>query len=136
MVSGPIEVQLHHTTTFYGYAVGNELGIGIAPTGTVTLKENGSEVQTWTADNLQFDFTPMALGTYTFIADYAGDDNFQPSTSEPFTVKVVADVVDATVSSLPQHGVARLEGGPSRALASGLAGAPSRARRRSPPTLR
>jgi len=91
-------VELHHSVVIGAYFA--NVVPGFPPTGTLTIRRDGSIVATGPGQTLDVPFAPAALGTYVFTAEYSGDADYQPATSAPLTETVVPDVVDATAAAL------------------------------------
>ncbi len=75
-------------------------------TGTITFNDGGSAI----CNGVSFNSTtgvatcttpPLTVGTHTFTAVYAGDANFQGSTSNPQTVSVSVPLVTLSVTGFP-----------------------------------
>jgi subtilase family serine protease len=72
-----------------------------APTGTVTFTMNGANVGTATvglSGTAILTITTPAIGTYTAIANYSGDSNYNPAASAPVTINVGKTGTSLTVS--------------------------------------
>jgi len=71
-----------------------EAGFKPAPTGTVIFKEGNTTLGAKTLNrNGTATYTiaaPIAPGSYTYTADYSGDDNYFDATGDPCTVDVTA----------------------------------------------
>ena len=97
-IAGPAEVQANHPVALSAGVTGLSCS---QPTGTLILREGATVVATFTAPfNEEVTIPSLGLGLHVFTADYEGDLNFFPGTSDPFTVRVVSDVVEATVGAL------------------------------------
>jgi YVTN family beta-propeller protein len=72
------------------------------PTGTVTFTDGASPLGTSTLINGQASFNTagLTLGSHSIVAAYAGDANFQNSTSAPLTQVVLAATTTALTSSV------------------------------------
>jgi len=75
-------------------------------TGTITFNDGGSAI----CNGVSFNSTtgvatcttpPLTIGSHTFTAVYAGDANFQGSTSNPQTVSVSVPLVTLSVGGFP-----------------------------------
>ena len=75
-----------------------------APTGTVTFTINGNAVGTATvvpgasAGTANLTITTPGIGTYTAIANYSGDTNYNPAASAPVTINVGKTGTSLTIS--------------------------------------
>ncbi len=95
--AGSLEVQAHHPLILYPNVVGVSC---TPPTGTLTLREGATVLGVVAAPGGEVTIASLSLGPHVLTADYEGDLNNFPGTSDPFTVIVVSDVVDATVGAL------------------------------------
>ena len=79
---------------------------GVAPTGTITVVNmaNGRVVAEISAQSGRQRITIDAprVGTYTYRAEYTGDEHFLPDVSKERGLRVVRDIVEAEVWSLPE----------------------------------
>jgi len=91
-------------TATVGAGVQGQGHISLAPTGTVTFMEGDSTLAVKTVDKYgTATYTlasPIDEGSYTFTAEYSGDDNYEDAVSDSCTVDVTAFL---SVSSLSLH---------------------------------
>jgi hypothetical protein len=95
-IGGATSIQTHHEVWL---AAGVATQYTAAPTGTLTLKKDSQVVATGEPLGFSWSVPSLPIGTYTFTAEYSGDDHFLPSSAE-WVLTVVADTVEATVGSL------------------------------------
>ena len=110
-------LTLTATVSARGYGSGGQQGFGAsAPSGTVTFVSGGTVLGTATLSQqtypavatdsgtvaLTIPASQLAIGTNGITVNYAGDGNYAPSTSAPFTVTVTraTQTVSATTLSL------------------------------------
>lgn len=87
----PNPAQVGQTVTFT-VKVSGASGLGMIPTGTVTIEANSQQLTSLTLDptgTAVYTNSSLAQGTYTVIANYAGDSNFLPSSSPAITLNIV-----------------------------------------------
>ncbi len=102
------------STATTSYVLGSSIGIGSTvsvstqigspPSGTITVRKNGELLRTLTAPSQGFTITDPAvfpLGTHTLTAEYSGDVNFLPSSSEPRTITIVKPSPTIVFTDLP-----------------------------------
>jgi FlgD Ig-like domain len=97
-IGGPDQVQANHRVTLYP-SVGGGPG-SVVPSGTLTLLCDGAVVGSIEAPGGEVDAGLLPLGLHVFTAAYEGDASFSAANSDPFTVQVVSDVVEATARAL------------------------------------
>lgn len=68
-------------------------GVTATPTGTVTFTDGGQSIGTATLQNGIAEFTTQfgSAGDHIIVAQYSGDADFQPASSQPFTQHVTED---------------------------------------------
>ena len=78
------------------------------PTGTVTFLDGASTIGTATLDSTgagAFTTSALAVGNHAITASYSGDNNFNPSSSSPFTQIVNLDVPTVAINGSPNPSV-------------------------------
>ena len=68
-------------------------GVTATPTGTVTFTDGGQSIGTATLQNGIAEFTTQfgSAGDHIIVAQYSGDADFRPASSQPFTQHVTED---------------------------------------------
>ena len=89
-------VQTHQSVTLHAWLSG--VGTGVARSGTIEWRnpDTNALLATRTVDDAALTFSSLAIGTHRFVAKYLGDQAHAASTSQVFTLTVVADQVAAT----------------------------------------
>jgi sugar lactone lactonase YvrE len=98
--ASPVDVGT--TVTFTSVLTGN----GVAPTGVLTLHDGSAVLATQNVTNtgtFTFSISTLAIGTHTLTAQYAGDTNNSPATSNAITITVqqAASSTSLTTSASP-----------------------------------
>ena len=98
--ASPVDVGT--TVTFTSVLTGN----GIAPTGALTLRDGSAVIATQNVTNtgtFTFSISTLVIGTHTLTAQYAGDTNNSPATSNAITIAVqqAASSTSLTASANP-----------------------------------
>ncbi len=81
------------------------------PSGAVSFEDGGETLGTGTLTNISgvmtatFTTSDLPVGDHAISAVYSGDDNFNPSTSEPFTVTVDQADTSTTVAASTEESV-------------------------------
>jgi hypothetical protein len=80
----------------------------IQPTGTVTLRRGDTVAGTATfggVTELTFTVPSLPVGEHAFVADYAGDRQYEPKTSAPVNVRVTSETTTTTITMTPSPAV-------------------------------
>ena len=94
--ANPVDVGT--TVTFTSVLTGN----GVAPTGALTLHDGSAVIATQNVTNtgtFTFSITSLAIGTHTLTAQYAGDANNSPATSNAITIAVQQAATTTSLTS-------------------------------------
>jgi hypothetical protein len=98
--ASPVDVGT--TVTFTSVLTGN----GIAPTGALTLRDGSAVIATQNVTNtgtFTFSISTLAIGTHTLTAQYAGDANNSPATSNAIAITVQQAASTTSLTPAPIH---------------------------------
>jgi hypothetical protein len=100
LTATPGPIQQHHPLELDASTSFPPLGgPGVTGTGTLAIRDLGTGTIVASGDpgaTLVYTTSDLVLGDHQFRAEYGGDDRYAASQSDPITVTIAADVVDAT----------------------------------------
>jgi hypothetical protein len=108
--SPTMTVSSSGTPSSYGAAVTFTAAVSSGPTGPVTFFDGTNPLGTGTLNGTTAAITTstLALGAHSITASWAGNNNYNPVTSNPITQMVIPTQTSTTITAAPSPGIAGL----------------------------